>query len=337
MKQAFEAAVEGAETDGNALKGVALVREARDGISDHVRSGKEVVAFGNFEGTLEEASCPVCRPAPPPRLLFRTKHDIGFCQCAGCETIYASPRFDEPSLLEIYENENFKDLSFYENFSFENWERDRDRTWIVSNLKVQLVKKYLHDGDRVLDVGGGVGEFCAVAAKSDLRCESIDASKQLTDIGRRLFGARVQQAEVEDFDPGYKFKGIVIWDVLEHLYDPVRVLRNCYRLLEPGGYLFAQVPNSGGFTNKLKAFACRAGLSNNEFKHFGFPYHVYFFNRRSLTRLMAAADLEAIHFESWSRFMKDNKGGALTRAFDSVMRKNCLWDYVTVIARKGSS
>ncbi len=337
MKRAFETAGEEVETDGNALKGVAFVRNARDELNNRASDEKQFVAFGNFEGTLEEASCPVCHPAPPSHLLFRTKHSIGFWQCANCETIYASPRFDEPSLLKIYENENFKDLSLYENFSYENWERNRDRTWIVSNLKVQLVKKYLRDGDRVLDVGGGVGEFCAVAAKNDLQCESIDASKQLTDIGRRLFGARVQQAEVEDFDPGYSFRGVVIWDVLEHLYDPVRALRNCYRLLEPGGYLFAQVPNSDGFTNKLKAFACRAGLSKNEFKHFGFPYHIYFFNRRSLTRLMAAADLEAIHFESWSRFMKDDEGGALTRAFDSAMRKNCLWDYITVIARKGNS
>lgn len=320
MKQAFKLAASAGLTDE---------------VNDPVQSERKIFAFGNFEGSLEEASCPVCRPAPNARLLLRTKQGIGFWQCEGCETIYASPRFDEPSLLKIYENENFKDLSFYENFSFDNWEQSRDRTWIVANLKVQLVKKYLQDGARVLDVGGGVGEFCAVARRNNLKCESIDASKQLTDIGDRLFGGQVKQAEVEDFNPAYKFKGIVIWDVLEHLYDPARVLRNCYRLLEPGGYLFAQVPNSRGLTNRLKAFACRAGLSKNEFKHFGFPYHIYFFNQPSLKRLMAAADLEAIHFESWSRFIKDDNGGAFMRAIDAAMRRNCLWDYITVVARKG--
>ncbi|MBA2339768.1 MAG: hypothetical protein H0V88_05195, partial [Pyrinomonadaceae bacterium] len=106
-----------------------VAAETRKQNDDSAPSAKEMIAFGNFEGSLEEASCPVCRPLPKARLLFRTRQGIGFWQCEGCETIYASPRFDEPSLLKIYENENFKDLSLYENFSYETWEQNCDRTW----------------------------------------------------------------------------------------------------------------------------------------------------------------------------------------------------------------
>ncbi|MCK7525284.1 MAG: class I SAM-dependent methyltransferase [Ignavibacteriales bacterium] len=243
------------------------------------KQNKQPSVFGNFSGYLEETSCPICTsPIPAPRLIFRKSEGIGIWLCPGCEIYYASPRFDEPSLLGIYENEKFSNISVYTDWSYESWQLSSTGGWFGSNLKTQLVKRYLSDGDAVLDVGCGTGEFVAVAKKNNLNAQGIDNSKMLTDVGKNILKVPVHQVDIKDFRPAQKFKGIIIWDVLEHLYDPVEMLEMCANLLEPKGFLFAQVPNSRGISNRLKSFACRTGLSKNDFGHFGFPYHLYFFN-----------------------------------------------------------
>lgn len=301
-----------------------------------MNQNRRLTVFGNFSGYLEEGACPTCPSPPDPKLIFRKSEGIGIWKCPGCGVYYASPRFDEPSLLGIYENEAFSDMSFYDGWSYEAWQQSAARGWFVSNLKTQLVKRYIPGGSRVLDIGCSTGEFVAVARKNGFDAEGIDNSKMLIDIGQRILNVSVQQSDIKDFHPSRKYMGIVIWDVLEHLYDPVDMLKRCANLMEEGGYLFAQVPNLRGISNRLKSFACRTGLSKYDYGHFGFPYHLYFFDERSLVELTAAAGLEAVHFESWSHLLKDGKRGFVTDLIIKATKKYCLSDYVIVVARKRS-
>ena len=294
----------------------------------------QLVAFGNFSGYLEETACPICPSPISPKLIFRKKEGIGIWLCPRCGVYYASPRFDAPSLLNIYENEAFSDMDVYSNWSYDSWRQSGTRGWFGSNLKTQLVKKYLHDSNSVLDVGCGTGEFVLVARKNNLDAEGIDNSKMLTDVGQRILKVPVHNIDIEDFQPNRKFNGIVIWDVLEHLYDPVEMLLMCANLLEPKGLLFAQVPNYRGLSNKLKSFACRTGLSKNDFGHFGFPYHLYFFDKQSLGKLVNAAGFETLHFESWSHLLKDGKRGFLNDIIIAATKKYCLSDYIIIVAQK---
>lgn len=302
----------------------------------HYNKEKQLTKFGNFSGYLEDTVCPICPSPPVPKLIFRKYEDIGIWMCPTCGLYYASPRFDVPSLLSIYENEEFSDMSVYKNWSYDTWQQSGTRGWVGSNLKVQLIKRYLHEGEAVLDVGCGTGEFVAVALKNNLSAEGIDKSKMLIDIGRNILKVPIQQIDIKDFHPSRKFKGIIIWDVLEHLYDPVGILNMCANLLEPKGYLVAQVPNLRGISNRLKSFACRVGLIKNNYGHFGFPYHLYFFDKRSLTKLAATASLKAIHFESWSHLLKDGKRGFLTDFIITATKKYCLSDYIIVVLQKTS-
>ena len=295
----------------------------------------ELAKFGNFQGRLVDASCPICIPAPLPKLIFKRREGIGIWLCPGCKILYASPRFDEPSLLQIYENESFfYDKSIYANWTYDSWKQRGGRNWTVPQLKTKIVKRFLCEGDRVLDVGCATGEFCLIAMKNGLISEGIDISKMLTDIACRVLKVPAQRIDIQDFNPGHKFKGIVIWDVLEHLHQPVRGLQACNRLLEPGGYLFAQVPNSRGFSNSFKSLASRLGLRKNNYGHFGIPYHLFSFNKTSLTELMKAAGLKVVHSESWSHFYKNGIAGFFTDPIIRIAKRYCLSDYIVVVARK---
>jgi len=297
-----------------------------------IETGK-LMKFGSFEGRMEDISCPLCKGNEQPRVIFKSSEGVGFCKCRNCNLLYASPRFTEESMLQIYENEAFASLSNYEKWSYDEWKRNRPRSHNIEQQKLLLVKKHLSEGNRILDVGCGVGLFVFEANKSGFLCEGIEPSLRLSEAGRKALSVPVHNLQVEEFNSPYRFAGIIIWDVLEHVYDPVRMVKKCASLLDDKGFLFAQVPNHRGISNLFKTLACSLNLRKN-FKHFGFPWHVYSFDRKSLSVLMNKAGLKPIHFESWSHLLKDKKNGLISQIVINVVRQRCLSDYVVCIAQK---
>jgi 2-polyprenyl-3-methyl-5-hydroxy-6-metoxy-1,4-benzoquinol methylase len=73
----------------------------------------------------------------------------------------------------------------------------------------------------------------------------IDADPQAIDRAQRA-GHTVQLADLSqplEFESG-SFDGVVMKDVLEHLGDPVSVVREAHRVLKPGGRIFASSPDA---------------------------------------------------------------------------------------------
>jgi SAM-dependent methyltransferase len=291
--------------------------------------------FGPFEGPVEDASCPLCvKRDSSAQLIFKNMDGIGFYKCLNCNLMFASPRFTEESMLKIYENDSFADLSMYDEWSYEGWRQSRSRSCNIEQQKILLVKRYLPEKSRLLDVGCGTGLFVLAANQSGFLCEGIEPSVRLSKIGSDILKVPVSTAQIEAYNPAYKYNGIVIWDVLEHLYDPARVMRRCRELLEPNGFLFLQVPNHKGISNAYKTQLSRLGLKKNNFKHFGFPWHVYSFDRKSLSILSDLAGLKPVLFESWSHLLKDGKIGPLSQVIINLVKQRCLSDYIVCVAQK---
>jgi 2-polyprenyl-3-methyl-5-hydroxy-6-metoxy-1,4-benzoquinol methylase len=299
-----------------------------------IGTNAQPVTFGKFSGYLEEVKCPICTNPAEPEIIYRKREGVFIKRCPDCEIFYASPRFDEPSLHQIYENESFKDFSQYQNWSYEAWKAAKKRSWNVPNLKTQMVRRFVKKDGRILDVGCATGEFVLEATKQGLQCEGIDISQKMTEVARTVLGVKATCADLADFDPGYGFDGMVVWDVLEHVFDPVKIMKDCTRLLNPGGYLFAQVPNVQGISNRFKSFRCRMGLSKRDYAHFGFPYHLYFFGKKSLQKLAHAAGLEAVHFESWTHLHKNGVENPLVLGLSNLVKRACVSDYIILVARK---
>jgi SAM-dependent methyltransferase len=297
-----------------------------------MREKKKRITCGAFEGEIEETDCPICRPVPPaPRLIHRLATGVGIWHCPACGLQYASPRFTEEALLATHENEAFTDLSFFDPpWSYEHWRESGDRTYVVSRLKADLLERFLPARGRVLDVGCGGGLLCLEASRRGFCVEGVEPSRRIAETARRVTGVPIHAGGIESFRPTAPFDGVVLWDVLEHVPDPMAMTRAAAAHLAPGGRLFLQVPNSSGISNRWKSLLCRLRLKRSDYAHFGFPWHVYSFNRRSLAALLEKSGLQSILMESWSHRMKRRAGDLPTRLF----KRALLTDYLTAVAER---
>ena len=86
---------------------------------------------------------------------------------------------------------------------------------------------------------------------------------------------------IEFFDNmSEQFDVITLCHVIEHVYDPVKVLKACFTLLKPGGVLWLETPNIDSYSYARFQQHWR-GLET--------PRHLVLFNRQALRQAMISA------------------------------------------------
>jgi ubiquinone/menaquinone biosynthesis C-methylase UbiE len=115
------------------------------------------------------------------------------------------------------------------------------------------VSRHARAGDRVLDLGCGTGELARALATAGLRVAGCDISQQmLLQAGRdRADHDRGGCAGWVRLRPGWRslpfasaaFDVVVAASVLEYVSEPAAVLRECARVLRPGGIVLYTVPD----------------------------------------------------------------------------------------------
>jgi 2-polyprenyl-3-methyl-5-hydroxy-6-metoxy-1,4-benzoquinol methylase len=113
---------------------------------------------------------------------------------------------------------------------------------------------------RLLDIGGGYGFFgsAMTALRADVETRVLEPSESRVETGRRHFEGRADPHfpppafEVGLLDDDYvqrhrgRYDIVTLWHVLEHVEDPLALMRRAGALLSPdGGSLWIEVPNLG--------------------------------------------------------------------------------------------
>jgi SAM-dependent methyltransferase len=138
-------------------------------------------------------------------------------------------------------------------------------------------------GGIALDVGCGTGEFVNylvnVVRETSWRAHGIELADDAVAFARSR-GLQVDQTSVEQLGDQFTrhFDLVTMFNVLEHLADPISALTSCHRILRPGGVLVVQVPND---FSSLQ-LAVRAHLDVESW-WVAIPDHVNYFDYDSLS------------------------------------------------------
>ena len=110
----------------------------------------------------------------------------------------------------------------------------------------------------------------------DISCRAVDLAKQIVPNAEFHCG-RLSDAPW----PENTFQAVTIWEVIEHVSDPLAMVTRAGELLTPGGILAISTPDWG-------CWAVRSHTAPNYWP----PYHVWFFSGPSLQALLERAGLE---------------------------------------------
>ena len=146
----------------------------------------------------------------------------------------------------------------------------------------------------------------------DIGCGSGRISKQLQDLGFQVTGldfseeavkkavARGIDARRANLDEGVPLPDEtyhIIWagDIVEHVFDPIGLLRESARVLKPGGAMLITIPSDVGLVSRIKMLF---GISHQEGMYMtsGFYKHHTFFTPRLIRFMLEKAGLRIADF-----------------------------------------
>jgi 2-polyprenyl-3-methyl-5-hydroxy-6-metoxy-1,4-benzoquinol methylase len=119
--------------------------------------------------------------------------------------------------------------------------------------KLQTIKAIeFGRGKSILDIGCGIGQFTPMFLKKFKRVVGLDPSEKYLKVARKA-NNKVEYivGYGETFKLNEKFDTITMNMLLEHVDDPIALLKNCKKHLKKGGIILVQVPNANSVTRRL--------------------------------------------------------------------------------------
>lgn len=138
---------------------------------------------------------------------------------------------------------------------------------------------------RLVDVGAAVGAFVERARLAGWDAVGVEPSAWAAEQARTELRQPVKTGTLATLAlPAASVAGVTLWEVIEHLPDPLAELVEIRRVLEPGGFLALSTPDAGSLV--ARALGRRwPGWRK-------IPEHLFFFDRPSLTTLLQRAGFE---------------------------------------------
>jgi SAM-dependent methyltransferase len=176
--------------------------------------------------------------------------------------------------------------------------------WVASEYdatyKDVIFRSILRDLDRrvparprrLLDIGAHAGRFLSLAQNAGWEVEGIELNPRTAAYAQQRTGVPVHQINAQTLaDTGARFHAITLTDVLEHIPEPVALLRSIRQLLEPAGCVAVKVPcgRSQWFKERLLS-----RVSSHEVSLAGNLVHVNHFTPSSLKLALERAGLRRI-------------------------------------------
>lgn len=179
-------------------------------------------------------------------------------ECNHIEELYATQLYWEKVEREIHRQYDYRKATFgQERFEYTITRLGLDPTEI-----------------KLLDVGCGPGYFLSYLQDNGVDAKGLEVTPDLVKYCQKR-GLNVESHDLaEEIDGTYDV--IVMFDVLEHLYDPIDLLEKARNKLKPGGYLVLYTPNIHSLSFELM------GAAENVLLPFE---HVCFYDKKSFSRL----------------------------------------------------
>jgi 2-polyprenyl-3-methyl-5-hydroxy-6-metoxy-1,4-benzoquinol methylase len=217
-------------------------------------------------------------------------------QCRRCGLVYSSPRLDEHDIVHTYEA--VEDPLYLE---------EREGRVLTFQHHLNPMERIVEppDGRPLLDVGCYTGVFVEIAARHGWDAWGLEPSRWAVEQAQAR-GLHVVQGTLDTAElPQTYFDVVTMWDVIEHLPDPLGALERVRGLLKPEGLIVVH-------TIDIESLFARVMGAR-------WPWlmemHLYYFSRRTLRAMLEKCGFQIVSDRPQGRYLRlgylMNRMGAL--------------------------
>ncbi|HCZ15189.1 MAG TPA: hypothetical protein DHV85_11460 [Candidatus Accumulibacter sp.] len=179
---------------------------------------------------LDPIACPLCGQVNRPRPIgARFGMLTSVAECAPCRLAYQTPRPSEDA-SRAYMNWRWS--------SGDRYVTDSESKRSAAREKLDHVQSVRPAPGRLLDFGAGSGVFVRASLDGGWDAVGVEQSESAIARAKEYYGVSLHERI-----PDECFDVITMWDVVEHLRDPIAVLRQLHDRLTRGGVLFMETGN----------------------------------------------------------------------------------------------
>jgi 2-polyprenyl-3-methyl-5-hydroxy-6-metoxy-1,4-benzoquinol methylase len=225
-----------------------------------------------------------------------------YLRCAHCGTLVSQSGLQPERLVVQNDSQDFYGKEYWLSHQREDlanpdiYQRaradlpERDLYWLRTLLAHKLPP------GKILELGSAHGGFVALMRWAGFDAVGLEMSPWVVDFARQVFDVPMLlgQLEQQQLADG-SFDAIVLYDVLEHLDNPLSTMRRCVELLNPDGVIIVQTPcypESEAYAELVERhdpFLAHIDKKANQ--------HLYLFSERAAQQLFEQLGMREVRFE----------------------------------------
>lgn len=173
--------------------------------------------------------------------------------CAICDSSFAVPLELDPAIYELIYQRS-RDIPGYDRYAkyAEEARSSENPRAFLSNAEdmyysvfAMLDELKLSPESRIVEIGSGYGYLTYALAHEGYSARGIEISSRAVSEARARYGDLYECSDALAFAETHKesVDVVVLTEVIEHIPDPLSLIRAIRQLLAPGGYLLLTTPN----------------------------------------------------------------------------------------------
>lgn len=206
---------------------------------------------------------------------FVEKNGYKIYRCKTCRMCSIHPIPSLSELGAVYSEDYFSGAT--SGLGYVDYDADKEAMTGVFERYLKMFSSVLGGMGRLLDVGAATGFFMRIANSFGWKTEGVEISSYAVGQGKER-GLSIHRGTIHeaDFLPD-TFDVITMWDVIEHVPNPIHDIQKAHSLLRSGGLLAINTQDAGSLFAKVMGRRWHQLVT---------PEHIYHFNRKSLQMLL---------------------------------------------------
>ncbi len=230
-------------------------------------------------------NCPLCGSADAAP--YYAKYGYALVRCLICQAIYVHPM---PSAAEL--QAHYQQAAYFEGANDQGYLNYADMQKALRphfQRRVQIVERHVPARGYLLDFGCAAGYFLEMAQTHGWQIAGVELSHQMAQRAAQRVKTPIYPAL--DELPNRNFAAITLWEVIEHVANPIELLRQLYARLKPGGLLMLSTPNTGHW---------QAVRAKDLWVSYRPPSHLQYFTRSTLNTALRQAGFDRVEISGVS-------------------------------------